>query len=291
VATLSSPPDPYPKMPRLRLPAAAWDCHFHLFGPASRYRFDPASPYVSADALPETYLELQRALGLSRGVLVSGGPYGRDYSHLEHTLEQVGPRLRGIMLAPEGLDAAEIRRLDSLGVRGLRFVSERRRGALPPISPALAGRAFDAAGWQVHFYASDDLAAQAPRLLALPNTIVLDHFGAIKAERGVDQPAFQALLRLLDSGRVWVKLSGPMRCVAGSYPYAAVTPLARALARHAPHRLVWGSDWPHVNLNDRAMPNDGDLLDLLADWVPEEAVRTRILVDNPAALFDRAGSG
>jgi predicted TIM-barrel fold metal-dependent hydrolase len=276
-------------MPRLRLPGGAWDCHFHLFGPAGRFPFDPASPYVSGDALPEAYFELQRVLGLSRGVLVSGAPYGRDYSQLEHTLERFGPRVRGVVLAPEGLDAAEIRRLDALGVRGVRFVSERRRGGLPPLSPALAQRVFDAAGWQVHFYPGDDIEAQAPRLLALPNPIVLDHFGALKAERGVDQPAFQALLRLLDSGRVWVKLSGPMRCVAGNLPYAAVTPLARALVHHAPHRLVWGSDWPHVNLNDRAMPNDGDLVDLLAEWVPDAQARTRILVDNPAALFDRAG--
>jgi predicted TIM-barrel fold metal-dependent hydrolase len=82
-----------------------------------------------------------------------------------------------------------------------------------------------------------------------------------------------------------VKLSGPMPCTRDEYPYAPITPFAHALVRHAPERLVWGSDWPHVNMNDRAMPNDGDLVDLLAEWVPDAAVRKRILVDNPAALF------
>ena len=105
------------------------------------------------------------------------------------------------------------------------------------------------------------------------------------AAGGVDQPAFRTVLRMLDTGRVWVKLSGPMRCVPGDFPYAEVTPLARALVRHAPERLVWGTDWPHVNMNDRAMPNDGDLVDLLGEWVPDEATRKRILVDNACALY------
>ena len=89
----------------------------------------------------------------------------------------------------------------------------------------------------------------------------------------------------LDSGSVWVKLSGPMRCTRADYPYPAVTPIARRLAGYAPERLVWGSDWPHVNMNGRAMPNDGDLLDLLADWAPQAATQKRILADNPARLF------
>ena len=90
---------------------------------------------------------------------------------------------------------------------------------------------------------------------------------------------------MLDSGRVWVKLSGPMRCTTQNYPYPAVTPLARALVRHAPERLVWGSDWPHVNLDGREMPNDGDLLDLLGEWVPDAAVRNRILTQNAKKLY------
>jgi predicted TIM-barrel fold metal-dependent hydrolase len=107
----------------------------------------------------------------------------------------------------------------------------------------------------------------------------------VKAADGVDQPAFRAMLKMLESGRVWVKLSGPMRCDPGDFPYAPVTSLARALVKHAPERLVWGSDWPHVNMNGRAMPNDGDLVDLLGEWVADEKLRKQILVDNPAALF------
>jgi predicted TIM-barrel fold metal-dependent hydrolase len=282
VAFVTQPPDPLPRKPALALPPGACDCHFHLFGPAGRYKTDPASPYVSADALPETYFALQDVLGLQRGVLVSGGAYGRDYTHLADTLARYPERLRGIVLPREDLQAAEIRHLDALGVRGMRFISEQRHGKLPRLDAALARRAFDAAGWQVHFYPKDDLEALAPQLLALPNAVVLDHFGGIDADA---QPDLTTLFSLLDSGRVWVKLSGPMRCSRGEYPYASVTPLARQLAGHAPERLLWGSDWPHVNMNERAMPNDGDLVDLLQAWVPSEKIRKQILCDNPARLF------
>ena len=279
---LTQPPDPLPRKPSLALPAGACDCHFHLFGPAQRYPVDPASPYTSADALPETYFALQEVLGFERGVLVSGGAYGRDYTHLADTLARYPARLRGIVLPREDLQTAEIQLLDGLGVRGMRFISERRHGKLPRLDPELARRAFDAAGWQVHFYPKDDLEALAPQLLALPNTVVLDHFGGVDADA---QPGLGVLMSLLDSGRVWVKLSGPMRCTRDDFPYAKVTPLARRLVDHAPERLLWGSDWPHVNMNDRAMPNDGDLVDLLETWVPDASVRKMILAENPAKLF------
>ena len=156
---------------------------------------------------------------------------------------------------------------------------------MPHLNPANAARAHEH-GWHVQFYPDGtDIVEYADKLLALPNDIVLDHFASIPAAGGVDQPAVKSVLRMLDTGRVWLKLSGPMRCTPENLPYPSVTPLAHAFVKHAPERLVWGSDWPHVNLNDREMPNDGDLLDLLAEWVPDEAVRNRILVQNANELY------
>jgi predicted TIM-barrel fold metal-dependent hydrolase len=119
-----------------------------------------------------------------------------------------------------------------------------------------------------------------------PNEIVLDHFGSVVAAEGLDQPAFATILKMIDTGRVWVKMSGPMRCSVLDPHYADITPFARALVERAPERLVWGSDWPHPNMNDQVMPNDGDLIDLMLHWVPEETTRNRILADNPRALYD-----
>jgi 2-pyrone-4,6-dicarboxylate lactonase len=282
---LAQPPDPNPKVPKLRLPAGACDTHLHLFGPAARFPFDPASHYISADAVPETYIALQDRVGLGRAVIVSGGAYGRTYGVLADALARFPERFRGIALLGDDVTTAELERLDRLGVRGVRFITAARGTQLPTLSPALAARVAEF-GWHVQFYPhATDLIEHEARLLALPNTIVLDHFASIPAAGGVDQPAFKVLVRMLDSGRVWVKLSGPMRCDPGDFPYSAVTPMARALVRHAPERLVWGSDWPHVNMNGRNIPNDGDLVDLIGEWVPDEAARRRILVDNACALY------
>lgn len=285
MAILTQGPDPNPKVPRFKCPPGTVDTHIHLFGPAARYPFDPTTYYVSADALPETHIALQETLGLARAVIVSPGGYGRNTAHLTDTLTRFPERYRGVALVPDDISEQELERLTRLGVRGLRFFSSSRGGALPTISEATAARAAEH-GWHVQFYPHGaDIGDFADRLLALPNTIVLDHFATVQAERGVDQPAMRTLLRMLDTGRVWVKLSGPMRCVPGDFPYAAVTPIARALVAHAPERLVWGSDWPHVNMDGRAMPNDGDLVDLIPEWITDAKARQQILVDNPNRLY------
>ncbi len=120
---------------------------------------------------------------------------------------------------------------------------------------------------------------------SVPGDFVIDHMGWQPAEKGVDAPGFRVVLDCIETGRCWVKLSGPGRFSAEETPpHADVLPLARALVERAPERLLWGSDWPHPD-HFRPMPNDGDLLDLMLDWVPDEATRNRILVDNPARLF------
>ena len=282
---LTQGPDPNPKAPKLAAPPGACDSHIHLFGPAGKYPFASDSPYTSRDALPETFIALQGKLGLSRAVIVSPGGYGRNYQMLADTLARFPDRFRGIALMPDDTSAAEFARLTKLGVRGLRQMSAKRGSHVPNFSPEAARRAAEH-GWHVQFYPhGTDITDYADKLLALPNTIVLDHFASIPAAGGVDQPAVKAVLRMLDSGRVWLKLSGPMRCTAQNLPYPDVTPLARVFVRHAPERMVWGTDWPHVNLDGREMPNDGDLLDLLAEWVPDAATRKRILVDNACALY------
>jgi len=267
------------------VPPGACDTHIHLFGPSGKYPFASDSPYTSRDALPETLFELQDALGLSTAVVVSPGGYGRDYTMLADVLARYPERLRGVALMPDDAPASEFARLGKLGVRGLRMISAKRGGHLPHFNRETAARAHEH-GWHVQFYPhGTDILDYADKLLSLPNDIVLDHFASIPAAGGPDQPAMKTVLRMLDTGRVWLKLSGPMRCTPGNFPYAPVTPLAKAFVKHAPERLVWGSDWPHVNMDGREMPNDGDLLDLLAEWAPDAAVRDRVLAQNAKALY------
>ena len=283
---LTPPPDPHPRKPRLVCPPGSVDCQVHLFGPAAEYPFDPGSRYISEDALPETSIALQDRLGLAHAVIVSGGGYGMSTRHLEDTLRRFPDRFRGVALLPPEVTQAEMERLHGLGVRGCRFVSPSHGAHLPHLSERVAAMAAEL-GWVVQFYPSPrDLDDHAERLMALRAPVVLDHFAAIPAEGGVDQPAFRTVLRMLDSGKVWVRLSGPMRCTHEDFPYPSVTPLAHALVAHAPERLVWGSDWPHVNMRGRVMPNDGDLIDMMLDWVPDEAIRARILSDQARRLYD-----
>lgn len=262
----------------------------HLFGPVARFPFESHSPYTSDDALPDDYLRLQDRLGLSRGVVVSAGGYGRSTRHLQWVLENYGKRLRGIILPPADFRRNQIAPMQELGVRGIRMFAGPKGhewSHLPAIEPQMAALVCDA-GWHVQYQSlvHGHLVHVADQLLALPNRIVLDHFGAFDAALGLDQPAFEVLLRMLDTGRVWVKLSAPMRSTREEFPYSAMKPFAQALVRHAPERMLWGSDWPHVQLNDRLMPNDGDLIDLLADWVPDETTRHLILRDNPRPLYE-----
>jgi 2-pyrone-4,6-dicarboxylate lactonase len=285
MSRLTQGPDPHPKKPKLKVPPGACDAHIHLFGPSDKYPFADISPYTSRDTLPEDLFALQDVLGLSTAVIVSPGGYSRDTSMLADVLTRHPKRFRGIALMPDDASPAEFARLGKLGVRGLRMMSTRRGPHVPHLDPANAARAHEH-GWHVQFYPEGtDIVEYADKLLALPNDIVLDHFASIPAAGGVDQPAVKAVLRMLDTGRVWLKLSGPMRCTPGDFPYSPVTALAQIFVKHAPQRLVWGSDWPHVNLNNRAMPNDGDLLDMLADWVPDETLRNRILVQNANTLY------
>jgi 2-pyrone-4,6-dicarboxylate lactonase len=285
MAKLTAGPDPHPRKPKLKTPPGACDTHIHLFGPAEKYPFAPDSPYTSRDALPETFIALQNTLGMSTAVIVSPGGYGRDYSLLADVLAKYPDRFRGIALLRDDTPTSEIARLSRLGVRGMRMMSAKRGQHVPNYSKEIAARVHEH-GWHIQFYPhGTDIVEYADKLLALPNTIVLDHFASIPAAGGVDQPAVKAVLKMLDSGRVWLKLSGPMRCTAEPPPYPSVTPLAHVFVKHAPERMVWGSDWPHVNLDGMVMPNDGDLLDLMLEWVPDEAARNRILTQNANALY------
>ena len=230
-------------------------------------------------------MALQDTLGMSTAVIVSPGGYGRNYSLLADVLTKYPKRFRGIALLRDDTPSSEVGRLTTLGVRGMRMMSHKRGQHVPNYSPKIAARVHEH-GWHIQFYPhGTDIVDYADKLLALPNSIVLDHFASIPAQGGIDQPAVTAVLKMLDSGRVWLKLSGPMRCTDEPPPYPSLTPLARIFVKHAPDRMVWGSDWPHVNLDGMVMPNDGDLLDLLAEWVPEAAVRNRILTQNPKALY------
>ncbi len=287
----NQPPDPNPRAPGHPPPPLAWDCHIHLFGPASQWQFEAHSPYTSDDALPEQYLAMLDKLGLARAVIVSAGGYGRNYRHLQSVLERFGHYFRGVILPAAQMRREEVRAAATARrARHPFFWWSAGTRMEPPAGHRRAARGAGRmeAGMHVQFQSlvHGHLVEVADQLLALPNSIVLDHYGAFDAALGLGQPAFTTLLRMLDTGRVWVKLSAPMRSTREEFPYPSMQPFTEALVRHAPERMLWGSDWPHVQQNDRKMPNDGALLDLFAEWVPDRHTRDRIFRDNPRPLYE-----
>lgn len=279
---ITPPPKRAPRKPSLILPAGSVDSHVHMFGPLAQYPFAPDANYHSEDATAEMYFAIQDGLGLSKAVLVSGGGYGQTFDHLADTLRRHPARLRGVVRLPPQVSLADCEMLNKLGVKGARFFGPKRIAAM---TPSLVD-AVKAMNWHFQFYPEGDVLPEvADRLLALQATVVLDHFGHVTATDGVDSASCRKLFEMLDTGRVWVKLSAPMRITPEEHPYPSVTPIARYLTKRWPNRCVWATDWPHTLMWDRTMADDGDLVDLLSDWIEDSATLHKVMVDNPSALY------
>jgi predicted TIM-barrel fold metal-dependent hydrolase len=206
---------------------------------------------------------------------------------LEALREGVGA-YRGVAVVDETTTEATLESLHAAGVRGVRVnvvdVKE-GRGAMPLERIRELARRISPLGWHLELLAHvDEHPGLAGMLSDFPVDVVFGHLGYMRTDRGLAAPGFRSLLALLSSGRGWVKLTGPYRISAGTMPYADVAPFADALLEAAPDRVVWGTDWPHVMMKG-PMPNDGELANLLLDWIPDEGLRKRVLVDNPARLY------
>ena len=286
---LCAAPDPHPRAPRLTLPPQACDCHAHICGPPSRYAYYPRRVYTPPDALLPDYQGMLATLGVERAVLVQPSVYGTDNAALLDALAAASPRVRGVAVVGDDAGEADLERMHRAGVRGVRCnvvdVPPDEKGKLPLEQLTRLARKIERFGWHIELLLHVDEFPDFDRAFAdFPVPVVVGHLGYMKTDRGLEAPGFQALLRSMRGGRCWVKLTGPYRISTQPFPHRDVTPFAHALLDAAPGRVVWGTDWPHVMVKGR-MPNDGDLCDLLSDWVPDPALCQRVLVDNPAALY------
>jgi predicted TIM-barrel fold metal-dependent hydrolase len=282
------------------IPPNACDSHTHIYGDPNQFPLWSGRPYTPEPALPEEMSALHRALHMDRVVIVTPSAYGTDNAVTLYGMKARGANARGIAVIDEKTPDSDLDAMASAGVRGIRLIS----GANGPSDPAVARRRFQAAvprmksrNWHIQMYTSLGIILALKDLIqASPVPVVFDHFGGAQAARGLNQPGFPDLLELLHSGKAYVKISGAYRASTRGPDYFDVAPLARALIRANPDRIVWGSDWPHPNgavvpgrkSTDIAPPfqiDDGRLLNLLPSWEPDAAVRKKILVDNPARLY------
>jgi len=283
-------PDPNPRKPKLKLPPRACDTHAHIMGPKARYAYSPARVYTPPDCLLPDYLKMLATLGVERAVLVQPSVYGTDNTVMLEAMKAAGDRFRGVAVVADSISDAELKKLDAAGVRGVRVnivdVKDRKPGTLPMDALTKLARRVAPLGWHMEFLMHADEFPDLDRAFAgFPVDIVRGHLGYMKTDKGLANAGFRALLDLMKAGRAWVKLTGPSRITtAGGLPYADVVPYARALLEANPERVIWGTDWPHVIIKT-PMPNDGDLADLLSDWIPDARVREQVLVRNPEKLY------
>ncbi|WNJ92304.1 amidohydrolase family protein [Bosea sp. 685] len=281
------PPNPNPRKPALALPPGACDAHCHIYGPFDRFPLPPERSFTP-NAAPETALRrLHDHLGIARAVIVQSQGHGLDHRPLLAALAEGAGRYRGVALLKRDCTEGEIAALDAAGICGVRFNFLTHLGGQPDLAAMREIIAKVAPfRWHVAIHvAGHDIVTQERFIGSIAAPVVVDHMARPPLAEGPDGPSIVALKRLIDTGRVWLKLSGADRLSVAGPPFRDALPIATSLARHAPERMLWGSDWPHVNLHG-PMPDDGDLVDLLTEIAPGSRERQLMLVDNPQALFN-----
>jgi 2-pyrone-4,6-dicarboxylate lactonase len=285
------PPDPHPTKPQHALPPLACDAHCHVFGPADRFPYAPDRSYTPPDAPYEHLVALHDFLGLARGVIVQASCHGTDNTAMLDAIARGEGRYRGVAIVDDGIDDKGLEALDHGGVRGVRFNFVQHLGGRPDMK--VFWRVLDKVaemGWHVvlHLDANDIVELNDDVLAKIRVPFVIDHMGRVQAAKGLDQEPFRLLLELTRTNPLaWVKVCGAERVSVGKRPFDDAIPFASALIEAAPDRVLWGTDFPHPNIS-KDMPNDGGLVDLMFRFCPDEAMRRRLLVDNPARLYDFA---
>ena len=280
-------PDPHTRAPRVKAPPGACDAHCHVFGPGAVFPYAEDRAYTPPDAPYEALVGLHRTLGLQRAVIVHASCHGSDMAVTLDGIARSGGRMRGVAVVDPGVTDRHLEALHDGGIRGVRFNFVRHLGGIPDM--AFVDRVLAQVaplGWHVVLHLdARDIVELSPRIGTIPIPFIIDHMGRVKADAGVEQPAFRALLQLMRNDLAWVKICGMERVSSSGAPFRDALPFARTLATAAPGRVLWGTDWPHPNIAGD-MPNDGGLLDLLDEALDgDAAMLRRILVDNPGRLY------
>lgn len=288
------PWDPNPRKPSFTPPANTCDTHFHVWGPPHLFPYAESRRYTPPAAPIEHFWAMASVIGVQRGFLLHASAHGFDNAVTLDALARSEGRLRAVLRATDEYDAATLKTLHAQGVRGMRFNfierlktsaetglfdTERLQKVAAQVAPL---------SWFIDLHIESDLVvANADLLRRLPVPIVIDHFAKVNLAAGVDQPTARALLDLLGEPNIWIKVSGHPERVSPGGTLAQLTTMARAMIARAPDRVVWGSDWPHSDVYEPGhIPNDGDLMNMVLDFAPDEAARRKILVENPARLAD-----
>jgi 2-pyrone-4,6-dicarboxylate lactonase len=278
---------PDPKTPDFTPPAGAVDAHCHVFGPAAAFPFAPERKYTPGDAGKDKLFALRDHLGLIRNVIVQASCHGKDNSAMIDALEASGGLARGVAVVAHDIEDAELDRMHSAGVRGVRFNFVKRLVDATPRELFLqTATRVQRLGWHiVVYFEAPDLEDLTPFLKQLPGVVVVDHMGRPDVTKPVDGAEFQRFAALMaEMPNFWTKVSCPERLTVAGPPYDDVVPFQRHLVEAYPDRVLWGTDWPHPNMKSHK-PDDGLLVDHIVCIAPTAALQQALLVDNPMRLY------
>ena len=274
-------PDPAPRKPQFQMPKGSVDTHYHIFAAPSQLAGNRS--YTPPKATELDYANLQSVLGFERSVVIQPSVYGADNrTTLQHAA--ASPNRRAIGVVQHVPSPVELKSMAMQNCVGLRINALFKGASEFELIPELARKIADL-GWHLQFLIDVGQASDLlDDLVKLPVPIVIDHMGHVPADTGLQSAGFQHVCKLLGEGKLWVKLSAPYRLEDANPQYPKASEIARTLVATNPERLLWGTDWPHPSFQGD-MPNDGDLVDLIPDWMPDGDIQQKILVDNPARLY------
>jgi D-galactarolactone isomerase len=268
---------------KITVPRGACDTHMHFYD--SKLPSAPGT-FLPGDFTVADYRVMQKRLGLERVIVVQANAYADDNTVMLNAMRELGKSAKGVAVVKPTVSEAELARLTKAGICAVRIMTLHGGMLGFDVMDAVMARVHPH-GWHANIQLDGrELPKYEAQIQRLPGRFVIDHTGKFLEPVTTDHAAFKSLLRLLDTGRCWVKLSAPYETSkTGAPKYEDVGRLARALVKHAPERMLWASNWPHPSARKPAPPDDADLLDLLLDWAPAERDRNSMLAGNPAELY------
>jgi len=272
--------------PKMEIPANACDCHHHIYDPV-RFAYQPTDVRNQPPSTVDCYRMLQQRLGTTRNVIIQPSAYGTDNRCTLDALQQMGKETtRAVVVVDDNISDDELKAMDQMGVRGIRFNINCGGSDSLDMMRRLAER-IAPMNWSMCFWMGPDMAVSMEQFLRdLPCEVVFDHRGHIPADAGVNHPAVKVISRMLEDNRAWIKLSG-LYIDTKCENYEDTIAVGKVYVKANPDRVIWGTDWPHPSCysSRKPMPNDADMLDFLMDQAGTEENFRKILTDNPARLF------
>lgn len=277
---------PAPSKPRFTPPPGAVDAHCHVFGPMAQFPFSAKAKYLPEDAGAEALFALRDHLGFARNVIVQASCHGTDNAATLHAIAQSGGMARGVAVVDPAISAEELAALHDGGIRGVRFNFLKRLVDDAPKDKFLDVAARLPAGWHVVIYFEADILEEMRDFIAaIPVPVVVDHMGRPDVAQGPDGPDMRAFRSLLDSrDDIWFKATCPDRLDPSGDPWDDFVAAVRPLVEDYPDRVLWGTDWPHPNMQDNP-PDDGHLVDIIPRIAPTPELQRKLLIDNPMRLY------